>query len=102
MAIKADFTLWQWDTNRSVTIDSGDRVHFAHEGDETAYVIVPEETEGVLTAAIPDELLQSASPIMVFVVSGGNTTDSAYLSVTARPRPNDYSYTPTDGNDQHR
>ena len=97
--------LYQWDTDRHVIIIPGHgetvhEVHIASAGQAEA-LVVPHTTEGsIVTARIPDELLQSAANIMVYIVTatdnGKRTEYYAAFSVTARPKPSDYVYTETE------
>ncbi len=98
--IKADKDgrLTQWDKNRTVIItglDSidGVKVHFSSPTDNhDAYVVEPLETDGVVTAEIPDELLTIAGTIWVYVYPDSYTKSSAVLSVMRREKPDDYTY----------
>ena len=98
--IKADKDgrLTQWDKGRSVIItglDSidGVKVHFSSPNDNhDAYVVEPVETDGVVTAGIPDELLTIAGTIWVYVYPDSYTKSSAVLSVMRREKPDDYTY----------
>lgn len=98
--IKADKDgrLTQWDKNRTVIItglDSidGVKVHFSSPTDNhDAYVVEPTENDGVVSAAIPDELLTIAGTIWVYVYPDSYTKSSAVLSVVRREKPDDYTY----------
>lgn len=98
--IKADKDgrLTQWDKDRNVIItglDSidGVKVHFSSPNDNhDAYVVEPVETDGIVTAAIPDELLTIAGTIWVYVYPDSYTKSSAVLSVMRREKPDDYTY----------
>lgn len=98
--IKADKDgrLTQWDKARNVIItglDSieGVKVHFSSPTDNhDAYVVEPVENDGVVSAAIPDELLTIAGTIWVYVYPDSYTKSSAVLSVVRREKPDDYTY----------
>lgn len=98
--IKADKDgrLTQWDKARNVIItglDSieGVKVHFSSPTDNhNAYVVEPVENDGVVSAAIPDELLTIAGTIWVYVYPDSYTKSSAVLSVMRREKPDDYTY----------
>lgn len=98
--IKADKDgrLTQWDKARNVIItglDSieGVKVHFSSPTDNhDAYVVEPVENDGVVSAAIPDELLTIAGTIWVYVYPDSYTKSSAVLSVMRREKPDDYTY----------
>lgn len=97
--------LYQWDTDRHVIIVPGRgetvcEVHFASAGQSDA-LVVPYTSHGALiTANIPNILLQSAANIMVYVVAatanGKRTEYSAAFGVAFRPKPSDYVYTETE------
>ena len=98
--IKADKDgrLTQWDKARNVIItglDSieGVKVHFSSPTDNhNAYVVEPVENDGVVSAAIPDELLTIAGTIWVYVYPDSYTKSAAVLSVMRREKPDDYTY----------
>lgn len=93
-------TLYQWDTNRTVTLseDLSDvtEVHFANRVFGTAF-----KAEVVdLTARIPDELLQSGKSLLCWCWSGsdldGFTKVSREFNVEKRAKPAEYVFTKTD------
>lgn len=94
--------LHQWELGRKVRISpwvdlSVDEVHFAKDGDTEALVVEPKEENGVITAEIPNILLQTTTNIVVYAVQAfegcEKTLDSCVLSVTPRPKPANYVYT---------
>ena len=59
-------TLTQWDLGRKMQVHVPcQQLHFANEGAQEALVSPVEETGGVLTARIPDEVLQQSGPLWV-------------------------------------
>lgn len=101
MIILVGGSLYQWDTGRKVTITSlGDaeirEVHFANKGDLKARVVNAENENGKITASIPNVLLQSGKPVVVYAVAVTDgeekTVESKCFCVTARERPDDYVY----------
>ena len=89
--------LYQWDTNRFVTVDGEcSELHFSNRN--IAKSIPVEVVNG--EARIPDELLQSSNPLKVwgFVgsVDNGFTKFEESFEVKPKKRPTDYVYTPTE------
>ena len=84
--------VWQWDSGRRVSAP-GDEVHFARPGDDEA-LVVPVDGDGF--ADVPSQLLQSAGDLLCWAVEGDVTIGSTVIRVSARPRPSDYVYTPTE------
>ena len=97
--------LYQWEIGRKVQIFPRGRlhvaaVHFSHVGDARALVVDPIEENGVITANVPNVLLQSDSNIVVYVVDVSEdrteTLRECVLGVTRRAKPDDYVYTETE------
>lgn len=84
--------VWQWDSGRRVSAP-GDEAHFARPGDDEA-LVVPVDGDGL--ADVPSQLLQSAGDLFCWAVEGDVTIGSTVIRVSARPRPSDYVYTPTE------
>ena len=84
--------VWQWDSGRRVSAP-GDEAHFARPGDDEA-LVVPVDGDGL--ADVPSQLLQSAGDLLCWAVEGDATIGSTVIRVSARPRPSDYVYTPTE------
>ena len=74
--------LFQWDVERSVSIENVDfdEVHFCNAVTTPAIVTKP-TTE---TAYIPDELLQMPCAVTVYAVKNDSVIESASFSVEAR------------------
>ena len=89
--------LWQWDTNRKLTVDADcSQVHFSNKvfgRSIDVYVI-----DGV--AIIPDILLQTDKELNVWAFVGtaenGYTKISKTYKVNRRNKPADYVFTPPD------
>lgn len=98
--------LYQWDTDRHVAISPGngvtvDDVHFACSGQTDALVVEYKTDEsGLLSAPIPNILLQSGNNITIYAcmttANGEHTIASRTYSVIKRPKPADYVYTETE------
>ncbi|MBE6774515.1 MAG: hypothetical protein E7544_09935 [Ruminococcaceae bacterium] len=96
--------LFQWDINRQLEIDDEDRkithIHFAHESDTEAMVVPFTRLSDKLLVTIPNILLQTNEPVMVFAVSDKNgevkTLEQKVLTVLERQKPSDYIYTETE------
>lgn len=89
--------LYQWDLNREITISAdADVVDFAHKNDAEAVRVKPVNKDGVLTASIPNSLLQSSQPIVVWLVKGDQTIYGQVLPVIPRQKPADYVETEDD------
>jgi hypothetical protein len=90
--------LYQWDTGRKVVIDdeSIKRVHYQNRF--YGRTIDVDVSGGF--AIIPDGLLQSCSPLVVFAWSGnpddGYTKIEKTFEVNRRNKPSDYVFTPVD------
>ncbi len=82
--------LYQWDTGQQLTGCTGLYVDFPI-GDEVYRV---KTADG--TCIIPDELLQTSGGHKVYECMTNNTIRSFAFSVTPRPKPPDYVYTPTE------
>lgn len=92
--------LFQWDTGRvleicGLNLSALPEIHFANSRTENAIVKQAEKYEnGVITVTIPNVLLETASPLRVFVCThDGDKFISRYtftINVKARPRPEDY------------
>ena len=82
--------LYQWDTEQKLTGCTGLYVDFPI-GNEVYRV---ETADG--TCIIPDELLQTSGSHKVYECMTNNTIRSFAFSVTPRPKPPDYVYTPTE------
>ena len=98
---EASAPLWQWDTDRYVVVENyvdGMVANMACEGDTLAYTveIEMEVPSGDYTARIPDELLQRGEQILFFIRMDGDTVFAKRFAVLARPKPDDYIYTPTE------
>lgn len=89
--------LYQWDLNREIAISAdADVVDFAHKNDAEAVRVKPVNKDGVLTASIPNSLLQSSQPIVVWLVKGDQTIYGQVLPVIPRQKPADYVETEDD------
>lgn len=97
--------LYQWELGRKIEItppaNTGvDKVEFSHVVDTEALSVKPREENGIIVADIPNIMLQSGSPIFVYLVytpvDSLETTASFVLSVIKRPKPADYVYTETE------
>lgn len=97
--------LYQWESGRKVQISPHGRlhvtaVHFSHVGDARALVVDPIEENGMITANVPNVLLQSDSNIVVYVVDVSDdrieTLRECVLGVRKRAKPSDYVYTETE------
>ena len=82
--------LYQWDTGQKLTECTGLYVDFPI--GEDIYRV--ETADG--TCIIPDELLQTSGGHKVYECMTNNTIRSFAFSVTPRPKPPDYVYTPTE------
>ena len=82
--------LYQWDTGQKLTGCTGLYVDFPI--DNEVYRV--ETIDG--TCIIPDELLQASGGHKVYECMTNNTIRSFAFSVTPRPKPPDYVYTPTE------
>ena len=97
--------LYQWDTDRRVIIEPGngvtiDDVHFSVDGENSLGVEHAADENGIVSAPIPNILLQSGSNITVYAcmatANGQHTIASRIVSVINRAKPADYVYTETE------
>ena len=89
--------LWQWDTGRTLTVDTDcSQVHFSNK--VFGRSIDVDVVDGA--AIIPDVLLQTDNDLNVWAFSGtaenGYTKISKTFKVNRRNKPADYVFTPTD------
>ena len=89
--------LWQWDTNRKLTVDADcSQVHFSNK--VFGRSIDVDVADGV--ADIPDILLQTDKELTAWAFVGtaedGYTKISKTFKVNRRNKPADYVFTPTD------
>jgi hypothetical protein len=89
--------LYQWDTNRHIIApDGADYVFFGKlkYGEAPAVEVIDGK------AKIPDELLQSRGTLYIWVLIGsvedGYTKQEASFQILPKPKPAEYSYTPTE------
>ena len=89
--------LWQWDTGRTLTVDTDcSQVHFSNK--VFGRSIDVNVADGV--AIIPDILLQTDKDLIVWAFSGtaenGYTKISKTFKVNRRNKPADYVFTPVE------
>lgn len=93
--------LYKWDTGQvleihGLSLSVVPQVHFAHEGDHLAIVRqAAMDASGVITASIPDSLLQSNARLCAYVCTEeGDTFQTLYkflVPVLGRAKPIDYT-----------
>ena len=97
--------LYQWEIGRKIQIIQQsnmriDEVHFSNYGDTKALVVMPREEDGIVVADIPNVLMQSGRPIVVYSVNVAegysDTLYSCTFNVRNRAKPSDYVYTETE------
>ena len=98
-----DGVLYQWDIGRKIKITTDEEiseVHFSFFNDKEALVVEPKEADGIITADIPNILLQSGEPIVTYISicsdEDERTITYRHLHVNERPKPTDYVYTETE------
>lgn len=95
-------SLYQWDLGVKVTSETlaeGDEVHFCHVNRSAALVVKAHTLDGAVVADVPDVLLQKPYPLIAYRYiigedEGHRTIEEYEFKVVARPRPEDYVYTP--------
>lgn len=95
--------LWQWDTGRQIDcagLQAGTKVQFAYSDTQTLSTAV-KTADGASVADVPNQLLLRPGALMVYAyvteADGVSYTKySARFNVQARPKPDDYVYTPTE------
>lgn len=95
--------LTQWDTGRKIILDKSetcDQVHFTNRSFGSTIDMKTYQLNDDLVANIPDELLQSSSPLMVYCYvvrkDGESTTIVNEFSIRSRNKPLGYIYDPDD------
>ncbi len=90
--------LYQWDTSRKVVVDD-ETIKQVHYQNRFYGRTIDVDVSGGF-AIIPDRLLQSCSPLVVFAWSGnpddGYTKIEKTFEVNRRNKPSDYVFTPVD------
>ena len=95
--------LWQWDTGRQIDcagLQAGAKVQFAY-SDTQALSTAVKTADGASVADVPNQLLLRSGALMVYAyvteADGVSYTKyAARFNVQARPKPDDYVYTPTE------
>ena len=94
---------YQWDVNQKITSSTfkvGDEIHFFNIKQATALVVVAYELAGKVVADVPNILLQSSHPVIVYhcitVGDTSNTVAKVEFKVDQRAKPDDYVYTETE------
>lgn len=95
--------LWQWDTGRQIDcagLQAGTKVQFAYSDTQTLSTAV-KTAGGASVADVPNQLLLRSGALMVYAyvteADGVSYTKyAARYNVQARPKPDDYVYTPTE------
>lgn len=95
--------LWQWDTSRQIDcagLQAGAKVQFAYSDTQTLSTAV-KTADGASVADVPNQLLLRSGALMVYAyvteADGVSYTKyAARFNVQARPKPDDYVYTPTE------
>lgn len=75
-------------------------MHFRLSSSTNMASVHPYQSDGVMLADIPDELLQAGKRLVVYVYvaddDGNKTTIRKEITVQPRTKPEDYVYTPTE------
>ena len=95
--------LWQWDTGRQIDcagLQAGTKVQFAYSDTQTLSTAV-KTADGASVADVPNQLLLRPGALMVYAYATeadgvSYTKYAARFNVQARPKPDDYVYTPTE------
>lgn len=95
--------LWQWDTGRQIDcagLQAGTKVQFAYSDTQTLSTAV-KSVSGANVADVPNQMLLRSGALMVYAyvteADGVSYTKyAARFNVQARPKPDDYVYTPTE------
>lgn len=95
--------LTQWDTGRKIMLDQNelcDQVHFSNKSFGKTVDVKVYQLNNSYVADIPDELLQSPSPLTAYCYivrdDGETTTISETFPVRKRNKPTEYIYNPDD------
>lgn len=97
-----NWSLTQWDVDRYITINGLDEladteIHIASDSDSYgAYVVLPESGDSGTTAVIPNIVLTYAGMVNIYVYQNKRTIYHTAIPVTAREKPDDYIYTPSE------
>lgn len=94
--------LCQWDTDVTIKVGGADtssapNFHFCQNGQQYAYVVPSTVSGSYLTATVPNIVLQSRYPIIVYLYytdgdGEGRSKYSVVLHLVPRLKPQDYTY----------
>lgn len=93
---------YQWDLDQHIILPETEgsiEAHFWQEGLTDAMVVEPKTEDGQIIAAVPNILLQKASPIKAYIYrkdTGKYTAQKRIFQVLEREKPADYVYTETE------
>lgn len=94
--------VYQWDLNHTIeikglTMDYAPTIHFCNKKSETALVVQSELNNGLITAPVPNELLQEPHSIIAYVhtydENNAKTVEIINIPLIRRPKPDDYQFT---------
>ena len=95
-------SFYQWDTCQRVVHDFnvGDEVEFLNSQQKEPLMVTAYAYNGNVVADVPNILLQSATPITIYVSRSNEscryTKEKYTIDVVQRPKPSDYVYTQTE------
>lgn len=96
-------SFYQWDTNQKIVSENfkvGEEVHFFNLRQPNALVVLAYKFNGEVVADVPNILLQSSYPIIVYRMTtdreGRYTREEYTFKVNQRAKPIDYIYTETE------
>ena len=94
--------LYQWDVNQTIVIKGLDtslvyEFQFCHQCDSQARVVIPDVYDDRFEVHIPNILLTSSAPIIMYIclnigTSSTRTVHKVHIPVEPRPEPEDYKF----------
>lgn len=96
-------SFYQWDLNQKLTssdLKVGDEIHFTKRNQSEALPMIAYDFNGAIVVDVPNILLQSTLPLIVYrYINNGTdayTKEEYTFEIQQRPKPMDYCYTETE------
>lgn len=95
-------SVYQWDLNHilqivGLTVNNAPTIHFTNKKRDTAIVVQSEMVDGVISAPVPNELLQEPYNVIAYVHiyedNHAKTIETVNIPVKPRAKPDDYQFT---------
>ena len=95
-------SVYQWDLNHTLhitglTVNNAPTIHFTNKKRDTAIVVQSKIVDDVITAPVPNELLQEPYNVIAYVHTyddnHAKTIETINIPVRPRAKPDDYQFT---------